>query len=65
MRAVSYSRVSTEEQAMHGFSLDAQEEKNIQYIQDHGWEFVGSYVDPGKSGKDQWLLLPRQACSQE
>lgn len=52
MRAVSYSRVSTEEQAMHGFSLDAQEEKNIQYIQDHGWEFVGSYVDPGKSGKD-------------
>lgn len=52
MKAVSYSRVSTEEQALHGFSLGAQEEKNIQYIHNNKWEFYGSYVDPGKSGKD-------------
>lgn len=52
MKAASYSRVSTDEQAIQGYSLEAQEESIIRYIQEHGWEFVGSYIDPGRSGKN-------------
>lgn len=52
MKAVSYARVSTEEQAREGFSLGAQDEKNFQFIKTMDWNFIGYYVDPGKSGKD-------------
>ena len=33
-RAALYARVSTEEQAMHGVSLDAQKERLIQYAKE-------------------------------
>lgn len=52
MRAVSYERVSSEEQAREGFSLEVQNEKNISLIRSNGWDFGGSYIDPGKSGKN-------------
>lgn len=60
--AVSYERVSTDEQAKEGFSLEAQRDRNRAHIESHGWTFVRSYVDPGKSGKnlkrpDMQLLL--------
>lgn len=60
--AVSYERVSTDEQAKEGFSLEAQRDRNRAYIADQKWHFVRSYVDPGKSGKnlkrpDMQLLL--------
>jgi site-specific DNA recombinase len=52
MIAVSYERVSSEEQAREGFSLEVQNEKNISLIKSQGWDFGGSYIDPGKSGKN-------------
>lgn len=50
--AASYERVSSDEQAKEGFSLEVQNEKNSGYIKSQGWEYVGSYIDPGKSGKN-------------
>ena len=52
LKAASYERVSSDEQVRAGFSLEAQNEKNINYIKLQGWEFAGSYIDPGKSGKN-------------
>jgi len=52
MRAVGYGRVSTEEQANEGHSLDAQRERNLKRIQEEGWTLVGYFDDPGYSGKN-------------
>lgn len=52
MRAAGYGRVSTEEQANEGHSLEAQREKNITYIQLQKWTLVGYFSDPGYSGKN-------------
>jgi len=52
MRAAGYGRVSTEEQANEGHSLDAQREKNLAYIKFQGWTLVGYFEDPGYSGKN-------------
>lgn len=45
-----YVRVSTEEQATSGISLDAQVEKLEQYCKFNGWNIVRKYVDAGLSG---------------
>jgi site-specific DNA recombinase len=45
LRAVLYIRVSTEDQAQHGYSLPEQEEAGVQYIRDHGYELVDIYID--------------------
>lgn len=47
-----YTRVSTEEQALTGYSLSAQREMLQDYVQRNGWHSVGWYVDEGKSAKD-------------
>ncbi len=47
-----YARVSTEDQAKEGFSLDSQLEKLRSYCKARGWEIVGEYVDDGYSGRD-------------
>lgn len=52
MRAAGYGRVSTEEQASEGYSLEAQREKNIAFIQLQNWTLVGYFSDPGYSGKN-------------
>lgn len=52
MKASIYVRVSTVEQAKEGFSLAAQEERCLQYIQSQGWTYVGTYKDDGYSAKD-------------
>jgi len=52
MRAVGYIRVSTEEQAREGISLDAQEDKVKKYADLHNLELVELISDEGKSGKD-------------
>lgn len=52
MFAADYSRVSTDEQAKEGFSLEAQQEFTKKYIRDEGWDYYGSFTDPGVSGKD-------------
>jgi DNA invertase Pin-like site-specific DNA recombinase len=52
MRVIGYSRVSTEEQAQGGFSLEAQEEKIRGYCAVYELEPVRVVLDPGYSGKD-------------
>ena len=52
IKAVGYVRVSTEEQAREGLSLDAQEEKIRAYCTAKGWRLVRIYRDEGFSGKD-------------
>lgn len=51
IRAALYIRVSTEEQAMHGYSLQAQEDNLIQYAKEHGYKIMGIYRDEGNSAR--------------
>ncbi len=48
----TYARVSTQEQASEGTSLDFQQSQLAAYCQLQGWTIMNSYVDPGFSGKD-------------
>lgn len=53
LRAVDYDRVSTEEQAHAGYSLSAQKENNLKFIESQSWLHVGSYEeDDGASAKN-------------
>jgi site-specific DNA recombinase len=52
MLSVAYYRVSTEEQAAEGFSIEGQAEKLRSYAQLHDLGEVTVIADPGKSGKD-------------
>lgn len=51
LKAAIYTRVSTEEQKKHGFSLDAQKETVMQYAIQNGYEIYDCYSD-SDSGKD-------------
>lgn len=51
-RAAIYTRVSTEDQAKEGFSLDAQIESLRNYCKARGWEIAGEYIDDGHSGRN-------------
>ncbi|MBR7153196.1 MAG: recombinase family protein [Candidatus Methanomethylophilaceae archaeon] len=71
MRAALYLRVSTEEQAAEGYSLDAQRMMLEDYCIAEGWDAVKVYEDDGYSGRntkrpsyqrmmsemDQWDLI--------
>jgi len=50
IKALIYCRVSTEEQANEGYSLEAQEHYCRQFAQHNGCLIVGVYRDEGKSG---------------
>lgn len=50
--AAVYVRVSTQDQAQHGFSLDAQQDALKNYAQVLGYEVFKIYRDEGKSAKD-------------
>ncbi len=50
-RIAIYARVSTEEQAEHGYSIDAQLDTLRSYCNLHQKTIVGEYVDRGVSGK--------------
>jgi site-specific DNA recombinase len=52
MKAVSYIRVSTDEQANEGHSLDAQRAIIGDFCLNRNWTLVGEYLDAGLSGKD-------------
>ena len=52
MRAALYLRVSTEDQAREGFSLDAQRKRLFAYCKARGWEVGDVYVDDGHSGRN-------------
>lgn len=51
LRVALYPRVSTEEQATHGYSLELQEESLVRYANDHGYKIVGIYRDEGNSAR--------------
>lgn len=50
-RACIYTRVSTEKQDIEGYSLEEQEARCKGAITAQGWEYVGTFSDPGISGK--------------
>lgn len=50
-RIACYVRVSSEEQKLHGFSLDAQRDKLKEYADKHHLKIVGWYEDEGISGR--------------
>lgn len=50
-RVAAYIRVSTQEQKLHGLSLDAQRMKLIAYAKKHDLKIVEWYVDDGVSGR--------------
>lgn len=52
IKAALYARVSTEEQATEGFSINAQIEEIETYAQKNNMEIVARYVDEGVSGKN-------------
>jgi len=51
-RAIGYARVSTEDQAREGVSLDVQEARIRAYCEAKGWQLVSVVRDEGKSAKD-------------
>ncbi|MCK4365835.1 MAG: recombinase family protein, partial [Thermoplasmatales archaeon] len=51
VRAAIYTRVSTEDQAKEGFSLDAQLDKLRAYCKARDWTIAEEYIDDGYSGR--------------
>jgi DNA invertase Pin-like site-specific DNA recombinase len=51
-RAIGYVRVSTDDQAREGVSLDVQEVRIRAYCEAKGWQLVSVVRDEGKSAKD-------------
>jgi site-specific DNA recombinase len=51
-KAALYTRVSTEDQAKEGFSLDAQLNKLHAYCTARDWDIAGEYIDDGYSGRN-------------
>jgi DNA invertase Pin-like site-specific DNA recombinase len=47
-----YARVSTEDQAKEGFSLNAQIERLRSYCEARNWKIFKEYIDDGYSGRD-------------
>jgi len=52
VRVAIYTRVSTEDQAKEGFSLDAQLDKLRSYCKARDWVIGGEYIDDGYSGRN-------------
>jgi site-specific DNA recombinase len=50
-RAVVYARVSTEDQAQNGVSLDAQVTRCLEYVSSQNYELADTVIDAGISGK--------------
>lgn len=57
-RAALYTRVSTEDQATHGVSLEAQRERLIEYAHAHDMKIVGIYTDEGISARKKYTRRP-------
>lgn len=58
LRVALYPRVSTEEQAAHGYSLELQEEALVRYSNDHGYKIAGIYRDEGNSARKPVMKRP-------
>ena len=62
MRAAAYLRVSTDEQASHGVSLEAQRAMVEAYAGLYGLELVAVVEDAGVSAKTLERPWPATAC---
>ena len=51
MNAIIYCRVSTQEQAETGFSLEAQEETCRNYAKNRGYRILKTFIERGESAK--------------
>lgn len=51
-KAVIYARVSSEEQAKHGFSIENQKKVCIEFAEKNGYFVDKVFVDEGKSAKN-------------
>lgn len=58
LRVALYIRVSTEEQAVHGISLIAQEDSLCRYARERGYKVVGIYRDEGNSARKPVMKRP-------
>lgn len=58
LRVALMPRVSTEEQVLRGYSLDAQEEALIEYANNNNMKIVGIYRDEGHSARKPVLKRP-------
>jgi site-specific DNA recombinase len=52
VKVAVYTRVSTEDQAKEGYSLDAQKERLLAYCEAQGWELAEFYEENGHSGRN-------------
>lgn len=51
VRVALYLRVSTEEQALHGYSLQAQEDELVRFAKEKKYRIIGIYRDEGFSAR--------------
>lgn len=58
MKVFIYERVSSEEQAKHGYSLDAQEEALKDFCKKHDHVILGEYRDEGISARKPYTKRP-------
>ena len=58
MKVFLYERVSSEEQAKHGYSLDAQHEALTEFCKRNNHVIVGEYRDEGISGRKPYTKRP-------
>lgn len=58
LRVALYIRVSTEEQALHGISLAAQEDSLLRYARERGYKIVDIYRDEGNSARKPVMKRP-------
>ncbi len=53
MKAIIYTRVSTKDQADHGYSLESQKKDCSRFAENHGYEIEKIFVERGESAKTQ------------
>lgn len=53
IRVAIYIRVSSDEQAKHGYSLGSQKERLLSYVKEKGYRLVDIYADEGKSARSK------------
>lgn len=51
IRVGIYIRVSTEEQAKHGYSIESQRARLVEWSKEHNYQIVDIYADEGKSAR--------------
>ena len=51
IKAALYIRVSTEEQAKHGYSLSSQKQRLIEYCKEQNYMITDIYIDEGKTAR--------------